>query len=699
MGTCHRAWSLVVAVGLSLAALVGPAIAADTDATPAWGTPSRVKRAPSGLEVSIDQIRPVVLTPGRPLTLSGTVANVGLRTWRDAQVYLEIGQYPAVSLHDLEVFAESDDVFTTRVVEFGQFDEIGDVPAGTRKSFAVAVPFDALPILGTPGVYSVGVSVLASLGESRDQEPDAVARTLIPFLPDSRVAPADVVTMLPLTAPVTLDSRGVFLTDHLARDIGFNGRLRNVLDFASAAPPDTLQIALDPALHAAVVAMSDGYQVQRRLQDEPTRGAGEQPAQEWLDDLDTVMLRQHVLLLPWGVPATSTLVSARLPGVVRAATSAAVGYDQLPRPGDIAGWEPGGSSQRGLVVSRAAGSPIQLVLGSSLPELGSATREETPTSVLLDTRSGPLTALVVREDIAGEPVRRSTSALDVRQYVMAEATVQALDRRKDPVVLGLPFVWNPGPGAATADLAGLSIRTLAAQPLTVAAATVPTPYGGGVVRPEDVPTLTDDQLAAIRLLRRTGHIYLDILAESDGTEGGLERSFGISGSSSWAVSPGRGRALTIRETRLLSEQLRQVTVAVPTFVALSSGSGPFPVTVSNGLDVPVTVRLSVVPRNKALQIEPIDQLRLEPGQQRDVQVQAHADGSGLTPVRVWLATPGDQRFGRPSQFDVRATQIGLAIWIVMGVGLVVLVGAAVLRIVRRLRSPGALTPREEPRHP
>jgi hypothetical protein len=35
----------------------------------------------------------------------------------------------------------------------------------------------------------------------------------------------------------------------------------------------------------------------------------------------------------------------------------------------------------------------------------------------------------------------------------------------------------------------------------------------------------------------------------------------------------------------------------------------------------------------------------------------------------------------------------------MGVGLVVLVGAAIIRIIRRLRSPGAFTPREEPRHP
>jgi hypothetical protein len=657
--------------------------------------------ARGGLQVSIDQIDPIVLEPGRPITLSGVVANVGNRNWADAQVYLEIGQYPAVSPQDLDVFAETDDVFMTRVVEFGEFDEIGNVPAGTRKSYSVTVPFASLGILGTPGVYSVGVSVLAGVGENRDDVPEATARTLIPLLPGPDVAPASIVTMLPLTAPVTRDSRGVFVTDDLAEEVGFNGRLRNVLDFALAAPARTLQIALDPALRSAVAAMSEGYEVQDTLVGERVTGAGEESAQEWLDDLDTVVLRQHAVLLPWGTPAASDLTSDGLPGVVVAATAAAIEYDQVPLADDVVGWEPGGSNQRGLVVSRSAGSTLQLLTESSLPGLpdGEAA-ETTPSSVALSTQTGPLTALVVRERIAAEPIRRSTSALAVRQYLMAEATVQALQKRKTPVVVGLPFAWNPGPRAATTDVAaGLSIATLDAQPISAVADVVPVPYDGRVLRPETAPSLSEGQLSAIRQLRRNSQIYLAILADADGLDEAFTRPFAVSGSSAWEVAPRLGKVLTKREVRLLRESLRQVSVTVPTFVALSSGSGPFPVTVSNGLDVPVNVRLSVRPRNPALQIDPIDDLRLEPGQQRDVQVHAHADGSGLTPVRVQLATPNDQRFGPRSEIDVRATQIGLAIWIVMGVGLVVLIGAAIVRIIRRLRSPGAFTPREEPRHP
>jgi hypothetical protein len=51
------------------------------------------------------------------------------------------------------------------------------------------------------------------------------------------------------------------------------------------------------------------------------------------------------------------------------------------------------------------------------------------------------------------------------------------------------------------------------------------------------------------------------------------------------------------------------------------------------------------------------------------------------------------RFGKGWRFDVRATQIGLVIWVVMGAGGTVLFVAAGYRIVNRLR--GGQTPRRQ----
>jgi hypothetical protein len=605
-------------------------------------------------------------------------------------------------LTDLEVFAESDEVFTTRIVEYGLFDEIGKVPAGTRKSFDIRVPFSQLPIIGDPGVYNVQVTVLAGFGENRDQEPEGRTSTLLPLLPgDGADTPAGVVTLLPLTAPVTRTSDGIFVTDQLAQEIGFNGRLRNVVDFALSAPAGSLQVALDPALHAAVADMSDGYSVQRTKVSEPSEGGGQAAAAAWMADLDALLVRQHTVLLPWGVPAASSLAAEGIKGVAPAALSSAEDYSELPVTADVMTWEPAGSTRAGVRISRAAGAGAQLVSEASLPGLEELERADVPPSaVTLPGPAGSVQAVVVRDDIAGATVGAATPPVAVRQYLMSEATVQALSDADDPAVVSLPFRWNPGPTAATTDLeTGLGIEAFSAQPVDAALDSSRDTYEGRIVRPDDAPGLTPEQIRAIRALRKSGRLYLDILNDKSETESVFSRQLAMSGSSAWEMLPARGRLATRRDVRVLKEQLAEVTVSVPTFVALSSGSGPFPVTVANSLDVGVTVRLSVVPRNPALRVDAIDQLRLEPGQQRDVQVRAHAEGSGLTSVRVQLATPKGRRFGPPSEIDVRATQIGLAIWIVMSIGLAVLVGAAILRIVRRLRTPGAFSPREEPRHP
>jgi hypothetical protein len=100
-------------------------------------------------------------------------------------------------------------------------------------------------------------------------------------------------------------------------------------------------------------------------------------------------------------------------------------------------------------------------------------------------------------------------------------------------------------------------------------------------------------------------------------------------------------------------------------------------------------------RNPALRIDPIDDLVLEPGQSRDIEVTTRSDSSGLTPVRVRLTTVDGKVFGAPWEFDVRATQIGVAIWVVMGVGGAILVGTVAFRLVARIRTTG-LHPREKP---
>jgi hypothetical protein len=117
--------------------------------------------------------------------------------------------------------------------------------------------------------------------------------------------------------------------------------------------------------------------------------------------------------------------------------------------------------------------------------------------------------------------------------------------------------------------------------------------------------------------------------------------------------------------------------------------------VTNGLPDAVTVQVVVRADNPAVRVDPIDELSLEPGQRRDIEATARTDGSGLTTVRIQLTTTSHRPVGRAWNFDIRSTQIGLAIWIVMGIGGAILFGAAARRIYVRIRS-GAMQTREEP---
>src|SRR6185503_3746737 len=107
--------------------------------------------------------------------------------------------------------------------------------------FTIKVPWDDLGIStdpADPGVYRVGVKVVAGTAEGRDPNDAAYASTLMPLLPTD-VTPAETVqtvTLLPLSAPVKRLGGGAFADDSLSRLISSNGRLYNALGWALLAP-------------------------------------------------------------------------------------------------------------------------------------------------------------------------------------------------------------------------------------------------------------------------------------------------------------------------------------------------------------------------------------------------------------------------------------------------------------------------------
>jgi hypothetical protein len=654
--------------------------------------------AETGLTMQIIRVSPVGLEPGRPLRMSGTVTNLSSHAWTDAKVYLTMGFDPAVTKSALEGFADDNDAFGTPVNGFGLFDEIGRLRPGSRTDWHLDVPFEKLPISGRPGVYQVGAIVLAGDANGRDSLADARAATTVPYLPDgTSVRPTQVATLVPVTAPVLRHPDGVFVDDGLADLMAPGGRLRNVLDFASQAPAGSIELVVDPAVRQAAKDMSIGYEVQSFAQQAAgigaRSGAGQQDAAAWLEELDELGRIQHISWLPWAGPAVSSLAAARMRGVVTAAVVSSQRYSTGSLAGStVTDWqEYGSTTRRALAVTRLAGAGLHVVSQDSLPGLTlSDPSGYPPPQITVRTRPGPVSAVVTRADIAGVPFTASLSALQFRQSMLAEATVRALSGDHHPTsVFAAPWYWDPGDMSAAANLAGgYGYRAVqVASPADLAARARP-PYRGHLRLVHGRPQLSPATLDAIRRLRRNGRVYSELLADKSDASTGFERQFASSGSAAWSTQPIRGNAMTRELARQIAAKIAQVTVTGPAFVAMSSNTGKFPLTVSNGLNLPITVRVSLVPVNRALKITPLQPLHLAAGQLLDVEVTSRAEGTGLTQVRARLSTLTHRTFGRPLYFNIRATQIGVAIWVAMGIGIATLFITASRRIYARARGRG-----------
>jgi hypothetical protein len=696
---------LALAVGLALSAASLPAAASGG---PAAAAPLLAPGAPTlseqtGLSVTIDSVQPVVLVPGEPLRLGGSVRNDSGQTWFDAQVYLEMSELPATDKGSLDDFATTGDLkFGDRVVGFGLFAQIGAVRAGEARPYHLSVPYSRLPARGGPGVYHVAVAVLATQGGIRDRNADARADALVPLENPASPPPqeATVTTLIPITAPVPLQSNGVFAGDRLADEVSSGGRLRNLLDLVLDAPPGSLDLVVDPALLAALQQMSDGYKYVDLADgpDAPAReGAGQQAAADWLDDFDAAAPAQQTDYLPWANPNTSGLAAAGMRGVAEVAVQASQQYlSDHGSTAQVIDWQNNGATtRRGLSVANRAGAHIHVVSQATLTNLVPPPTDNgyPPPLATVNTSTVPLLTTVSRSDLAGVPFTRTTTALDFRQGLVSEGLVRAMSSTDRPTsVIAAPFHWNPGVVPTDLDLAGAYgadfVETASLSSLNVNGPDTPVSYVGPVQVTEPRPQMTTGLVGAIRRLRDSGRVYTALLTDARSAASTFTQQLAEAGSSVWLWQPKRGEAITRRAARSMSSRVRKVTVTGPEFVALSSEAGRFPLTVSNGLDVSVTVKVSVVPRNPALRIEPIDPIVLDPGQNRVIEVQSRASGSGVTSVRARLATSGNREFGASWVFDVRATRIGVAIWILLGALMATLFGGAAVRIVRRVRSGG-----------
>lgn len=141
------------------------------------------------------------------------------------------------------------------------------------------------------------------------------------------------------------------------------------------------------------------------------------------------------------------------------------------------------------------------------------------------------------------------------------------------------------------------------------------------------------------------------------------------------------------------EVLGAVAVTSGSELTLVSSSGDVPLTVTNGLDVPVSVRVDVTSRSPALVTKSQPVVTIEPGTTTTITVPVEAVSSGDVAVTVALRTTDGLTVTLAETLRVRVRAAwGTAVTGVITAGLAVLFVAGVVRTIARGRKDTRLVP-------
>jgi hypothetical protein len=695
LGTGRRVAALAVIASLLLGGLLEAGQADATPAAPSAIGAARKADEPNPITVTIDSVSPRNLAGGDPVRIAGTVTNNEDTLWSDVQIFLNIDPVPIRTQGQFDAItaAGPNAGFGLGPARPGLYDQIDVLDAHETRTFRLKIPQAELGSPSAEGVYHFGVRILGTNVLGRDSIPDGRADTFIPLVGKKFAGRSRILLMIPVTAPIHRWPDGSFMDDSLGRLIAPAGRLDNLLSLVDRAPPRILQVALDPGVVDAVDAMAHGYHI-RRVSAVGKRATGRvgvyrDEATRWLATLTRVVNRQNLVLLPYADPDATTLRRTKLTSVLQASIA------QAKRVAGIRGWnvEVAGWTSNG-VIPRRAGTAL-LDLGANALVLSDRVLAATPDPVpaLISYRSAVdrRTAIVTRSRLASVELSRSLTPVRLGRALLAQATVAALTEATGgqslpPVVVGTDFDWDPGPNADAGDaFSALETRWVKPLPFTSLEHAKPTRYTGAIkASSPPTPALSALHLAHLRTYALSIDIYSNLVNTVEVSDA-VRRDLAIAGSEQWRLNPGRGESLTGADASTAKQLLDAVTVTGPSSVALSSDSGRFPITVMNRLRVPVTVRILARTTAAGIELRELAPIVVQPGERQVVEMFGSAKGSTVSNVRIQLATSTGQRFGESWDFNLRTTQFGLLIWVVMAAGFAILIGTAVWRVFRRIR--------------
>lgn len=625
--TGRRSWHAVVsAIAVTAITLTG------------YSAPSARAEEPPVVTVTLTAAEVSGTGPDATVLLSATVRNAGTTPLTDVRAELWRSTAMLRSGAALEQALTSADTpqgsweplvetNTAVIAEAGQ-----EWAPGDTRSITISGRLADFGISLADASYWVGITVLARQADEAQATEAGRDRTLITLAGQA----SELVSVVELSAPPRQIKQNLFLDEALATDLA--GRLRLLLDAARSR-----DWTIDPGLLAEIEDMADGYRVRSDTGEGSVEGTGQTVAQEWLAGYALLdgsrgsagLFGRPAILQPTILDATAEAnpdTTGSLPGIVLVDAPTSADAEALA-----------GSDSPILATSTALqGGPFRVAGATLVPAVqpGSAGVG----TILMPTALNRAAVLEAWARAYGVQVRVVRDADDYLADANAPAWLtrvplaDLLDRDAQGAVL--PPV-DPGRERRDAELlARIDALTTAIATYAEAAPTA------GVA---DLPP-------AVRARAASGW---------------------------WSNAPEeRDRWLAAVDHRVGWTALEQgiALSAIPRF-SLAGAEGDYPVTVSNGLVDPVTIRIVALSDNpQRIRFTAPVEATVYPGTSQALMLHAEAAGSGVVSVRIHVETLAGRRLSPQETITVETTNIGLIGWVLVLSSGVVLVVTTVVRI-------------------
>lgn len=178
----------------------------------------------------------------------------------------------------------------------------------------------------------------------------------------------------------------------------------------------------------------------------------------------------------------------------------------------------------------------------------------------------------------------------------------------------------------------------------------------------------------------------------------LQRSLYRAASTAFRLPQNHGDALLDSTLSAIHGDEAKVRIVTKGDSVLIGSRARIPVSVANGLSVPVTVQLVLRPRNNALEAgSPVTiTIPAKGNVQQDITVSSRKAGGGVLYLDAQLLTPANADFGPSAPLTVRVSAAGVVVVTITIAVCSLLALAVVVRIYRRVRNARRPSPEPEP---